>query len=130
MTRVAAVDLGTTSTRLLVADIEDGRIRDVERETRVTRLGEGVDGRGRLLPLPIARVRNILTEYRRTLEELGADTVEGLIGPPLRLLAQDRHQPRAGVLGIDVDRAGLQRLETDLRAREAETALARRAAFD
>jgi len=73
VTRVAAVDLGTTSTRLLVADIEDRRIRDVERETRVTRLGEGVDGRGRLLPLPIARVRNVLSDFRRTLEELGAE---------------------------------------------------------
>ena len=73
MTRVAAVDLGTNSTRLLVADIEDGRIRDVERETRVTRLGEGVDGRRRLLPLPIARVRNVLTDYRRTVETLGAE---------------------------------------------------------
>src|SRR5438132_1680029 len=73
VTRVAAVDLGTTATRLLVADIEDGRISDVERETRVTRLGEGVDGRRRLLPLPIARVRNVLTEFRRTLETLDAE---------------------------------------------------------
>ena len=72
MTRVAAVDLGTNSTRLLVADVEDGRIRELERETRVTRLGEGVDGRGRLLPLPIARVRNVLSEYRRRTEALGA----------------------------------------------------------
>ena len=43
MARVAAVDLGTNSTRLLVADVEDGRISDVARETRITRLGEGVD---------------------------------------------------------------------------------------
>ncbi len=73
MTRVAAVDLGTNSTRLLVADIDRGRIRDLARETRVTRLGEGVDGRRRLLPLPIARVRNVLSEYRRTAESLGAE---------------------------------------------------------
>jgi exopolyphosphatase/guanosine-5'-triphosphate,3'-diphosphate pyrophosphatase len=71
--RVAAVDIGTNSTRLLVADVEDGRIADVERETRVTRLGEGVDERRRLLPVPIARVRNVLTDYRRTLENLGAE---------------------------------------------------------
>jgi exopolyphosphatase/guanosine-5'-triphosphate,3'-diphosphate pyrophosphatase len=71
--RVAAVDLGTNSTRLLVADIEDERIADVERETRVTRLGEGVDRRRRLLPLPITRVRNVLTDYRRTIESLGAE---------------------------------------------------------
>jgi exopolyphosphatase / guanosine-5'-triphosphate,3'-diphosphate pyrophosphatase len=73
MTRVAAVDLGTNSTRLLVADVEDGRIADIERETRVTRLGEGVDERRRLLPVPVARVRNVLSDYRRTLEGLGAE---------------------------------------------------------
>ena len=70
--RVAAVDLGTNTTRLLVADVDDGRIDEVHRETRITRLGEGVDARGRLLPLPIARVRNALSDYRRTLEGLGA----------------------------------------------------------
>jgi exopolyphosphatase/guanosine-5'-triphosphate,3'-diphosphate pyrophosphatase len=73
MARVAAVDIGTNSTRLLVADVSDGRIADVERETRVTRLGEGVDQRRRLLPVPIARVRNTLSDYRRTVEELGAE---------------------------------------------------------
>ncbi len=71
--RVGAVDIGTNSTRLLVADVEERRLADVERETRVTRLGEGVDGRRRLLPVPIARVRNVLTDYRRTLEQLGAE---------------------------------------------------------
>jgi exopolyphosphatase/guanosine-5'-triphosphate,3'-diphosphate pyrophosphatase len=73
VTRVAAVDLGTNSTRLLVADVEDGRIREVVRETRVTRLGEGVDARGKLLPLPIARVRNVLTEFRKTIETQHAE---------------------------------------------------------
>ena len=73
MTRVAAVDLGTNSTRLLVADVEDGRIADVERDAQVTRLGEGVDERHRLLPLPITRVRNVLTDYRRRVEALGTE---------------------------------------------------------
>src|SRR6266511_1977016 len=73
VTRVAAVDIGTNSTRLLVADISNGRIADIERETRVTRLGEGVDARRRLLPVPVARVRNVLADYRRTLESLGAE---------------------------------------------------------
>jgi exopolyphosphatase/guanosine-5'-triphosphate,3'-diphosphate pyrophosphatase len=73
VTRVAAVDQGTNTTRLLVADVEDGRIAEVERESRITRLGEGVDERGRLLPAPITRVRNVLTDYRRTLESLGAE---------------------------------------------------------
>ncbi len=70
---MAAVDLGTNSTRLLVADVVDGRIGDLARESRVTRLGEGVDERRRLLPVPITRVRNTLTDYRRTAEELGAE---------------------------------------------------------
>ncbi len=72
MTRVAAVDLGTNSTRLLVADVDDERIEEIARRLTITRLGEGVDGRRRLLPVPIARVRNCLADYRRELEALGA----------------------------------------------------------
>lgn len=70
---VSAIDLGTNTTRLLVADVEDGELRELRRETRITRLGEGVDTRGRLLPVPIARVRNVLSDYRRASEELGAE---------------------------------------------------------
>jgi exopolyphosphatase / guanosine-5'-triphosphate,3'-diphosphate pyrophosphatase len=73
MTRVAAVDLGTNSTRLLVAEVEDGRVDELDRETVITRLGEGVDRRRRLLPEPIARVRNTLVDFRRRAEELGAE---------------------------------------------------------
>ena len=72
MTRVAAVDLGTNSTRLLVADVHGDRLEEVVRRLTITKLGEGVDERRRLLPLPIARVRNCLTDYRRELEALGA----------------------------------------------------------
>ncbi len=70
--RVAAVDLGTNSTRLLVADV-DGRVEEIVRRLAITRLGEGVDTRRRLLPVAIARVRNVLSDYRRELEELGAE---------------------------------------------------------
>jgi exopolyphosphatase / guanosine-5'-triphosphate,3'-diphosphate pyrophosphatase len=73
VTRVAAIDLGTNATRLLVADVEDGDLTEVVRRTRITRLGEGVDARRRLLPVPIARVRNALTDFRREAEELGAE---------------------------------------------------------
>ena len=69
--RVAAVDLGTNSTRLLVADV-NGSVDEVVRRLAITRLGEGVDARRKLLPLPIARVRNVLSDYRRELESLGA----------------------------------------------------------
>ncbi len=71
MTRVAAVDLGTNSTRLLVADVEGERLDEVVRRLTITRLGEGVDERRRLLPVPIARVRNCLADYRRELEQHG-----------------------------------------------------------
>ncbi|HEV7640374.1 MAG TPA: hypothetical protein VGO39_05895 [Gaiellaceae bacterium] len=71
--RVAAIDLGTNATRLLVADVEDGRVEEVQRRTKITKLGEGVDARRRLLPVPIARVRNTLIDYRRELESLGAE---------------------------------------------------------
>jgi exopolyphosphatase/guanosine-5'-triphosphate,3'-diphosphate pyrophosphatase len=73
--RVAAVDLGTNSTRLLVADVDDGRVEEVARDSQITRLGEGVDERRKLLPLPVARVRNVLSEYRREAERLGAERV-------------------------------------------------------
>src|SRR5438445_5293407 len=71
--RVAAIDLGTGATRLLVADVDGGTLRALHRETRLTRLGEGVDARRRLLPVPVARVRNTLGDYRRELESLGAE---------------------------------------------------------
>jgi exopolyphosphatase / guanosine-5'-triphosphate,3'-diphosphate pyrophosphatase len=71
--RVAAVDLGTNATRLLVADVKGSRVEAVSRRQVLTRLGETVDTRRRLLPAPIARTRNCLTDYRREIEELGAE---------------------------------------------------------
>ncbi len=71
--RVGVVDLGTNSTRLLVADVEGTDVREVERKLAITRLGEGVDSRRKLLPTAIARVRNVLVDYRRDLEALGAE---------------------------------------------------------
>jgi exopolyphosphatase / guanosine-5'-triphosphate,3'-diphosphate pyrophosphatase len=73
--RVGAVDLGTNSTRLLAADVDDGRVEEVARQTVITRLGEGVDERSKLLPLPIARVRNALSDFRRELDGLDAERV-------------------------------------------------------
>jgi exopolyphosphatase / guanosine-5'-triphosphate,3'-diphosphate pyrophosphatase len=84
MSRVAAIDLGTNSTRLLVADVDNGRISDVARETRITRLGEGVDERRRLLPAPIARVRNVLTDFHRTAASLGAERVLAIATSAIR----------------------------------------------
>ncbi|MGH3795454.1 MAG: exopolyphosphatase [Pseudonocardiaceae bacterium] len=68
MTRVAAIDCGTNSIRLLVADLavpEDGRpvLRDVRREMRIVRLGQGVDATGRLAPEALERTRVALADY-------------------------------------------------------------------
>jgi exopolyphosphatase/guanosine-5'-triphosphate,3'-diphosphate pyrophosphatase len=73
--RVAAIDQGTNTTRLLVADVENGRLAEVSKRVEITRLGEGVDSRRRLLPVPVTRVRNVLTDYRREAERLGAERV-------------------------------------------------------
>ena len=54
--RVAVVDIGTNSTRLLIADVGDGGVQEIERRTTVTRLGEGVDSSGRLRESAIERV--------------------------------------------------------------------------
>jgi exopolyphosphatase/guanosine-5'-triphosphate,3'-diphosphate pyrophosphatase len=72
VTRVAAVDIGTNSTRLLVAEVEAEAVRELDRRLEITRLGEGVDERRILLPQAIARVRNVLAEYRRAAEAGGA----------------------------------------------------------
>ena len=73
--RVAAVDIGTNTTRLLVADVDDGRVEEVVRREAITRLGESVDRRRILLPTAVARVRNVLVDYRREAELLGAQRV-------------------------------------------------------
>jgi exopolyphosphatase / guanosine-5'-triphosphate,3'-diphosphate pyrophosphatase len=73
--RVAAVDLGTNTTRLLVADVDHGLVEDVVRREAITRLGESVDRRRILLPTAIARVRNVLVDYRREAKALGAERV-------------------------------------------------------
>jgi exopolyphosphatase/guanosine-5'-triphosphate,3'-diphosphate pyrophosphatase len=65
---VAALDCGTNSTRLLVAD---GRGRALERLMRITRLGEGVDATGRLSPAAVARTAEVLAEYRLRMRRHG-----------------------------------------------------------
>lgn len=73
MTRVAAVDIGTNSTRLLIADVDEDTIADLERRSTVTRLGEGVDAGRVLLPGPIERTLRVLGEYR---DEIAAHGVQ------------------------------------------------------
>lgn len=74
--RIAVVDLGTNSTRLLVADVEDGAVVEVERRTNVTRLGQGVDATNRLADDAIARVFEVLGGYREVIDRRqAAETV-------------------------------------------------------
>jgi exopolyphosphatase / guanosine-5'-triphosphate,3'-diphosphate pyrophosphatase len=75
--RVAAIDIGTNSTRLLVADIENarGEITTLERHTRITRLGQGVDAARRLHPDAIERTVAVLRDYHERIEALGATRV-------------------------------------------------------
>ena len=67
---VAAVDCGTNSTRLLVVDA-DGRTLD--RQMRITRLGQGVDATGRLDPAAVERTVSVLEDYRRAMDQLGVE---------------------------------------------------------
>jgi exopolyphosphatase / guanosine-5'-triphosphate,3'-diphosphate pyrophosphatase len=67
--RVAAVDLGTNSTRLLVAEVENGcLVEELDRRTEITRLGEGVDATGRLSEAAVARVLDVCAEYREAID--------------------------------------------------------------
>jgi exopolyphosphatase/guanosine-5'-triphosphate,3'-diphosphate pyrophosphatase len=82
--RVGVVDLGTNSTRLLVADVDGGRVRELERRLEITRLGEAVDERRKLLPTALARVRNVLVDYRRAAEAAGAERTLALATSAVR----------------------------------------------
>jgi exopolyphosphatase / guanosine-5'-triphosphate,3'-diphosphate pyrophosphatase len=71
--RIAVVDMGTNSTRLLVVDVaEDGRLEEVERQTHVTRLGDGVDASGRLAGDAMERAHDRLGEYAEMARKLEA----------------------------------------------------------
>jgi exopolyphosphatase / guanosine-5'-triphosphate,3'-diphosphate pyrophosphatase len=70
MTRVAVVDIGTNSTRLLIADVSPtGAVQELLRRSTVTRLGEGVDSSGSLAPAAIERARGALGGYRQLIDE-------------------------------------------------------------
>jgi len=69
--RIAVVDFGTNSTRLLVADVVDGAVEELERRTDVTRLGEGVDRSGRLAEAAMGRVFETVARYREVIDGLG-----------------------------------------------------------
>ena len=79
--RVAAVDCGTNSLRLLVADVDvnGGEMTDVARRMEIVRLGQGVDRTGRLAPEALARTTGVLRDY--------ADVIAGAAARTVRMVA-------------------------------------------
>ncbi|MGN6472741.1 MAG: Ppx/GppA phosphatase family protein [Mycobacteriales bacterium] len=75
MTRVAALDCGTNSLRLLVADVDGTSLSDVVRRMEIVRLGQGVDRSGRLAPEALTRTFAVLDDYADQIRRLGADAV-------------------------------------------------------
>ena len=73
--RVAAIDCGTNSIRLLVADLTDDMASELVREMRIVRLGQGVDATGRLAPDAIERTLHATREYAELITMLGAEDV-------------------------------------------------------
>ena len=72
---IAVVDIGTNSTRLLVARIQGDEVEELERRSIVTRLGQGVDSTGRLADEAVERVFAVLDEYKAAIDELAAEDV-------------------------------------------------------
>lgn len=82
--RVAVIDVGSNSTRLLVADVDGGRVREVERRNRVTRLGRGVDLTGQLSAEAIEAVCEAIADYVALYQEAGAETVAAIATSAVR----------------------------------------------
>jgi exopolyphosphatase/guanosine-5'-triphosphate,3'-diphosphate pyrophosphatase len=114
--RTAVVDIGTNSTRLLIAELNDGRVTDERyRASTVTRLGAGVDADGRLHPDSIARTHAVLDEYKAKIDGLQADRRLAVLTSAVRDAANGQEFAR----GIET-RYGL---ETHIIAGEEEARL-------
>jgi exopolyphosphatase/guanosine-5'-triphosphate,3'-diphosphate pyrophosphatase len=82
--RVAVVDIGTNSTRLLVADVHDGGVEELDRRTTVTRLGEGLEASGRLSDAAMGRVSDALASYREAIDSHGVERVVAVATSAMR----------------------------------------------
>lgn len=82
--RVAVCDLGSNSTRLLIADVAGEHVAPVLRRSVVTRLAEGVESTGRLSEEAIERVHRVLRDYRRLIDGCGAATAIGVLTSAVR----------------------------------------------
>ena len=87
---VAVVDIGSNSTRLLIADREGDRITELVRRSEVTRLGAGVDADGRLREDAMERVFHTLDEYRAAIDEHGCDHAVAVLTSAVRDSANGR----------------------------------------
>jgi exopolyphosphatase / guanosine-5'-triphosphate,3'-diphosphate pyrophosphatase len=81
---VAVIDIGTNTTRLLVAEVEDGEVVELERRTTITSLGQGVDATGRLAQEAMDRVAEAIAVYREVIDRLGAERVVALATSAMR----------------------------------------------
>jgi exopolyphosphatase / guanosine-5'-triphosphate,3'-diphosphate pyrophosphatase len=81
---VAVVDIGTNTTRLLVAEVEDGQVVELERRTKITRLGQDVDATGRLADEAMDRVSETIAGYREVIDRVGAGTVVAVATSAMR----------------------------------------------
>ena len=104
VTRVAVVDCGTNSLRLLVADVDPaaGRLTDVDRRMEIVRLGQGVDATGLLAPEALDRTLRALAGYAKIIEAASADAVRMVATSATRDAANAADFVRgvAGVLGV------------------------------
>jgi exopolyphosphatase/guanosine-5'-triphosphate,3'-diphosphate pyrophosphatase len=82
--RVAVVDIGTNSTRLLIADVTGTRVTEIERRTTVTRLGQGVDHSGELHPDATQRVYAALDTYKKLIDDNNVDATTGVLTSAVR----------------------------------------------
>ncbi|WP_151774492.1 Ppx/GppA phosphatase family protein [Streptomyces abyssomicinicus] len=101
MTRVAAIDCGTNSIRLLVADADPatGTLTDLDRRMTVVRLGQGVDRTGRLAPEALERTFAACREYAAVIEKHGAERIR-FVATSASRDAENRDEFVAGVLAI------------------------------
>jgi exopolyphosphatase/guanosine-5'-triphosphate,3'-diphosphate pyrophosphatase len=109
--RTAAVDIGTNSTRLLVADVDvQGELREIVRESLVTRLGDGLEAGGRLRPDARERVLAVVERYAATIAERGAQRSLAVMtsavrdaadGPAFAAELEARTGLRGAILGGD-----------------------------
>jgi len=84
VSRVAVIDIGSNTTRLLVAEVEDGHVAELERRTKITRLGQDVDATGRLADEAKDRVAETIAGYREVIDRAGADRIVAVATSAMR----------------------------------------------